>query len=1055
MMLQRLQYLLAGTLRRQLIVGMTLVMTVTMSVFVWDQTRRQQSVLFEQQTEQAMVLAHSVATSAAVWVISRDYGGLRDIVESLKQYPDAQHVIVLDVRGRVLAHSDSSRFGLYLHDLPSTAKATVLQRGASQVDVASPVMLSGKHIGWVRIGLGTHALNTKLAETRARGILVGLTGIVISLILAVLTGQYLTRRLDAIQRVADAVQAGDSGARAKVTGSDEAAQLALQFNHMLDSLEQRKAALLMSESRLRATFDTALDAVVGMDAQGLIVEWNNSAETIFGWSKSEAIGKAMHDLIIPLQHRQAHQQGLVKFLQTGEERLINHNIEITALRRNGEEFPIELSITALKDQDLLRFTAFIADISQRKQAEERLQLAASVFTHAREGIIISSLDGTIIDVNEAFTRITGYSRDEALGQNPRVMNSGRQGKAFYVKFWEQLVRKGHWYGEIWNRRKNGELYAEMLTITAVRDANKQPTHYVGLFFDITAAKEQQQKLDHIAHYDALTNLPNRVLLADRLRQGMLQEQRRGKKLVVVFLDMDGFKSVNDNHGHEAGDQLLIALANRMKQCLREGDTLARIGGDEFVAVLGDLDDVNASVPMLTRLLNVTAQPTLINGNLLQISASLGVTCYPQAQEVEADQLLRQADQAMYQAKQSGKNRYNFFDTEQDSGIRSQHESIEHIRQALTNGEFMLYYQPKVNLRTGEVIGCEALIRWHHPKDGLRSPAQFLPIIENHPLSIELGEWVITTALAQIADWQAQGLMLPVSVNVGARQLQQSNFVLHLQEILAAYPTVLPASLEIEILETSALEDLARVSQVIEDCRELGVSFAMDDFGTGYSSLTYLRRLRVNLLKIDQSFVSGMLSDVDDLAILQGIIGLAKSFRREVIAEGMETVAHGKMLLQLGCERAQGYGIAKPMPARDLPNWIAHWTPDASWRQQLPIAPDKLSLLYAQIEHRNWISALQSHLQGEHPLPPPLEHDQCHFGQWLHQEGQRQFGSHPEFTIIERLHHQVHALGQELAQLHTQGQQAQALARLGELEALRDHLLQQLDQLVAPLSQADF
>ena len=1047
MMLPRLKYLLAGTLRRQLIVGMTVVMAITMSVFVWDQTRRQQSVLFEQQTDQAMVLAHSVATSAAVWVISRDYGGLRDIVDSLKQYPDARHIIVLDVRGRVLAHSDPSRLGLYLHDLPPTAKATVLQHGLSQVDVASPVVLSGQHIGWVRIGLGTQALNTKLAETRERGILVGLTGIVLSLILAALTGQYLTRRLHAIQRVADAVQAGDSGARAKVTGDDEAAQLARQFNHMLDSLAQRKAALLMSESRLRATFDTALDAVVGMDVQGHIVEWNKSAETIFGWSKREAIGQALHDLIIPVQHRQAHQRGLANFLQAGEERFINHNIEITALRRSGEEFPIELSITALKNHDLLQFTAFIADISQRKQAEERLQLAASVFTHAREGIIISGLDGTIIDVNEAFTRITGYPREEVLGQNPRIMNSGRQSKAFYVNFWEQLTRKGHWYGEIWNRRKNGELYAEMLTITAVRDADQRATHYVGLFFDITAAKEQQQKLDHIAHYDALTNLPNRVLLADRLRQGMLQEQRRGKKLAVVFLDLDGFKSVNDNHGHETGDQLLIALATRMKQCLREGDTLARIGGDEFVAVLGDLDDVNASVPMLIRLLNVAAQPTLINGELLQISASLGVTYYPQTQEVEADQLLRQADQAMYQAKQSGKNRYNFFDTEQDSGIRSQHESIERIRQALTNGEFILHYQPKVNLRTGEVIGCEALIRWQHPQDGLRSPALFLPIIENHPLSIELGEWVIANALAQMARWQVQGLNLPVSVNVGARQLQQSNFVFRLQEILAAHPTVRPSSLEIEILETSALEDLARVSQVIEDCRELGVSFAMDDFGTGYSSLTYLRRLRVNLLKIDQSFVSGMLNDVDDLAILQGIIGLARSFRREVIAEGVETVAHGTLLLQLGCEQAQGYGIAKPMPAQELPDWIAHWTPDASWGRQSPIAADKLSLLYAQIEHRNWITSLQSHLQGERPLPPPLEHDQCHFGQWLRQEGRRQFGTLPQFATIEQLHHQIHALGKELAQLQTQGQQARALARLGELEALRDTLLQQLDQLV--------
>lgn len=1046
MMFHRLYNLLAGTLRRQLIVGMAVILSITMSAFIWDQTRRQQSVLFEQQTDQAMVLAHSVATSAAVWLISRDYGGLQDIVDSLKQYPDAQHVIVLDVPGRVLAHSDPSRLGLYLHDLPPTAKATVLQRGTNQVDVASPVVLSGKHIGWVRVGLGTHALNAKLAKTMQRGILVGMSGIVLSLALAALTGRYLTRRLHAIQRVADAVQAGDSGARAKVTGDDEAAQLARQFNHMLDSLAQRKTALLMSESRLRITFDTAQNAVVGMDDHGLIVEWNKSAVSIFGWSKSEAIGQPLHDLIVPEQHRQSHQKGLARFLETGEERFSNRNVEITALRRNGEEFPVELSVTALKINDRVQFTAFIADISERKQAEERQHLAASVFTHAREGIIISGLNGTVIDVNDAFTRITGYTRDEVIGQNPRIMSSGRQSKAFYMNLWKQLIRKGHWYGEIWNRRKNGELYAEMLTITAVHDTGHRITHYIGLFFDITAAKEQQQKLDHIAHYDALTNLPNRVLLADRLQQGMLQEQRRGKKLAVVFLDLDGFKSVNDNHGHETGDQLLIALATRLKQCLRECDTLARIGGDEFVAVLGELDDVNASAPLLTRLLNVAAQPLVINGCMLQISASLGVTYYPQAQEVEADQLLRQADQAMYQAKQSGKNRYHFFDTEQDSGIRSHNESVERARQALANGEFVLHYQPKVNLRTGEVIGCEALIRWQHPQAGLKSPALFLPILENHPLSIELGEWVIANALAQMAHWQAQGLSIPVSINVGARQLQQSNFVFRLQELLAAQPEIKPSSLEIEILETSALEDLARVSQVIEDCRELGVSFAMDDFGTGYSSLTYLRRLHVNLLKIDRSFVSGMLNDVDDLAILLGIIGLAKSFRREVIAEGVETVAHGTLLLQLGCEQAQGYGIAKPMPAHELPDWISHWKPDAAWSRQTPISADNISLLYAQIEHRNWITSLRNYLLGECPVPPPLEHNQCQFGQWLYQEGLQQHGTLPQFVTIKQLHQQTHNLGMELVQLQWRGQHAQALSRLPELEAMRDTFLSQLDQL---------
>jgi diguanylate cyclase (GGDEF)-like protein len=534
------------------------------------------------------------------------------------------------------------------------------------------------------------------------------------------------------------------------------------------------------------------------------------------------------------------------------------------------------------------------------------------------------------------------------------------------------------------------------------------------------------------------------LLADRLRQGILQEQRRKKVLAVVFLDLDGFKNINDTYGHEAGDQLLIALSSRMKLALREGDTLARIGGDEFVAVLGDLDDAASSVPMLARLLSAAAQPLTVHKQLLQVSASLGVTYYPQAQDVEADQLIRQADQAMYQAKLAGKNCYSFFDAEQDTGIRTFNESIERIRQGLNEHEFVMFYQPKVNMLTGAIIGAEALIRWQHSKEELLLPGNFLPAIENHPLAIELGEWVIDSAMAQMEVWQSQGLNIPVSVNVGARQLQQPNFVTRLQEILAAHPAVKPSSLEIEILETSALEDLARVSQVIEDCRKLGVMFAMDDFGTGYSSLTYLRRLRVNLLKIDQSFVRDMLDDTEDLTILLGVIGLAKSFRRLAIAEGVETIAHGTLLLQLGCELAQGYGIARPMPANDMLAWSMSWKPDAAWCAQSIVAAVDLPLLYAGIEHRCWIASMGAHLRGERLAPPPLDQHLCNFGKWMDGVGFERYGLLSNFADLHQLHQQVHALGVELVALQAHGCNEQAVAKFADLEFLRDELLGQLD-----------
>ena len=523
--------------------------------------------------------------------------------------------------------------------------------------------------------------------------------------------------------------------------------------------------------------------------------------------------------------------------------------------------------------DLIEQTANLVGIAiERQQAQSKLQLAASVFDHTREGIVIADIEGNIIEVNDAFGRITGYSQAEALGRNPSFLSSGRQNIEFYVAMWECLTQQGYWNGEIWNRRKSGEEYAEMLNISAVRNAVGKTQQYVALFSDITTIKAQQSRLEHIAQFDALTNLPNRLLLSDRLQQAMAQALRRNQLVAVVYLDLDGFKRVNDRHGHDVGDQFLIATANAMKDTLREGDTLARLGGDEFVAVLIDLNDFESCVPMVSRLLEAAATPMKLGGVVLHGSASIGLTFYPQACDIEADQLLRQADQAMYQAKLAGKNRYHVFDAEQDSSIRGHHESLESIRVALERREFLLHYQPKVNMQSGLVIGAEALIRWQHPERGLLEPSAFLPVIEEHPLAVEVGEWVIDTVLTQIEHWHTVGLDLPVSINIGARQLQLGNFVERLQSILAKHPQVDPANLELEVLETSALSDMAQVSQVIADCAQIGVKFALDDFGTGYSSLTYLKRLRVSLLKIDQSFVLDMLESPDDMAILKGVLG---------------------------------------------------------------------------------------------------------------------------------------------------------------------------------------
>lgn len=572
------------------------------------------------------------------------------------------------------------------------------------------------------------------------------------------------------------------------------------------------------------------------------------------------------------------------------------------------------------------------DITERKINEEKLQLSSQVFSDTHEGIIITNSNKLIVDVNPAFCQVTGYSRENVIGKNPRILSSGKQDQQFYIDMWQNINEHGHWQGEVWNRKKCGELYAELLTISVLKDNYDNTVNYVGMFTDITSSKQQQEQLSRIAHYDILTNLPNRVLLTDRISQAMLQCNRHKLSLAVVFLDLDGFKKVNDTHGHDVGDKLLVALSLRMKEALRDGDSLARLGGDEFVAVLADLAKVEDCEPVLERLLLASSDPITVGDAIFNVSASIGVTLYPQ-DNVAADQLMRHADQAMYVAKESGKNRYHLFDTAQDDAIKEQRESLAAIRSALDNHQFVLYYQPKVNMKTGAVTGVEALIRWQHPQRGLLNPIEFLPAIENNPMSIEMGEWVIDTALQQISQWQKVGLKLSIktSVNIAAVQLQQPDFTKQLATLLAAHPDVEPRYLELEVLETSALDDLQYVSTIMKDCMALGVNFALDDFGTGYSSLTYLRRLPAELIKIDQSFVRDMLDDADDFAIVEGVIALAKSFKRDVIAEGVETIAHGTALLQIGCELAQGYGIAKPMPGIDIPTWISHWQPDSSWK----------------------------------------------------------------------------------------------------------------------------
>ncbi|MFT4905981.1 MAG: diguanylate cyclase (GGDEF)-like protein/PAS domain S-box-containing protein [Oleispira sp.] len=502
---------------------------------------------------------------------------------------------------------------------------------------------------------------------------------------------------------------------------------------------------------------------------------------------------------------------------------------------------------------------------------------------------------------------------------------------------DQAINKGIGYDlELETLTTQGRKIDVRTTCNVTKKGDKS-IRLAGIFQDISEQKSIQRKLEHSnakleeansalqlsAHYDPLTGLPNRILLSDRMQQAMTKSVRRNQLVAIAFIDLDGFKVLNDGYGHDVGDQFLQQIAQQLKLSLREGDTLAHIGGDEFVAVIEELNEIKDSHTILSRLLDAATKELIVNGTLLRVSASIGVTFYPQNND-SPDQLLRQADQAMYKAKQLGKNRWHIFDVEQDVAIKNRHEELERLRLALKNEEFILFYQPKIDLRSKEVIGMEALIRWQHPEKGILPPVAFLPVLEQDALSIELGEWVIKSALEQLEIWRSMALEIPISVNISPLQLQHADFVSRLETVLTGFPVLNAHSLEFEILESSALQDINLVSGVIGECNQLGVTFSIDDFGTGYSSLTYLKRLPTEYLKIDQSFVRDMLIDVDDRTIIQGIIELAKAFDLKVIAEGVETPAHGEELLALGCFLAQGYGIAKPMPARAVPAWLMGW-----------------------------------------------------------------------------------------------------------------------------------
>ncbi|MBK1691050.1 EAL domain-containing protein [Ectothiorhodospira mobilis] len=557
---------------------------------------------------------------------------------------------------------------------------------------------------------------------------------------------------------------------------------------------------------------------------------------------------------------------------------------------------------------------------KRRANEERLRLADQVFQAADEGIMVTDTDGHIVAVNPAFTHITGYGEDEVKGRRPTFLQSGRQDAPFYQNLWSTLLGTGHWRGEIWNRRKNGEVYPEWLTISAVPGESGQIEHYVGVFSDIGQVKEAQQQLEFMAHYDPLTGLANRVLFRDRLRQALRRARRHGTSLVLLFIDLDRFKTINDTLGHNLGDQLLQTVARRMEHTTRASDTLSRLGGDEFVLLLdGEMnrDDIQT---LCRKLLKILEEPMHLDGHEVAVSASIGIATYPEDGE-DADTLLKHADLAMYEAKTHGRNGYEFFAPNLSEGVLDRLKMESALRGASARDELRVHYQPQVDLRDGSLLGVEALVRWQHPALGLISPGHFIALAEEMGVIGEIGAWVLREACRQMRAWRDAGFHVPqVAVNLSVQQLERESLVERVQDALGDYGLP-PRCLELEVTESLIMKAPEKTLSVLQQLKGMGVKLAVDDFGTGYSSLSYLKRLPLDRLKIDRSFIQDVGRDPNGEAIIRAVIGLGQTLGLETVAEGIEQEGQGAFLLREGCHMGQGFLFGRPRPAAE---WETDW-----------------------------------------------------------------------------------------------------------------------------------
>lgn len=649
------------------------------------------------------------------------------------------------------------------------------------------------------------------------------------------------------------------------------------------------------------------ESVISMDLAGFITGWNTSAERLFGYSAEEAIGRNVLFLYADENEEDTSFEDV--FLDRG-----GREMEVRRRKKNGEVFWASLQLSLLKDEagQPNGLIGFLSDITERRNSAEQLRLHARIFEQSEEAILITDAQERIIAVNPAFTRITGYEAAEAIGETPRKFRSGRHDAAFFKKMWAGLLESGYWQGEIWDRRKDGEIYPKWLSIGSVPDASGVITHYFSIFSDITDRKRAEGRIHHLAYFDALTGLANRVQFNRLADQALSESKRKASFGALLFIDLNRFKPINDTLGHTVGDKVLQETANRFRACLRGADVVCRLGGDEFAVGLFEIASREHAANVAQKLLSAMDDPILVSGRELKLGAAIGISVYPD-DGIDTETLLRQADIAMYRAKQTGPDGFAFFSEDMNQRAVDRLNLEADLRRAIERDELMLYYQPKVNIENGTIIGAEALVRWRHPERGLVPPGEFVPVAEESGLIVHISNWVLEAACRQIRLWMDAGFPpMHIAVNLSARDFS-SDLPARVQQLLTRHGIV-AEWLELEITEGMLMHHTETVIAMMDEITGLGVALSLDDFGTGYSSLSYLKRFPITTLKIDRSFVIGIPDDVNDCAIAGAIVGMSKQLKHNVIAEGVESAEQLAFLKSLGCDEIQGYLFSPPVPA---------------------------------------------------------------------------------------------------------------------------------------------